>query len=232
MVCFSAPALARIRVGLAALAILAAGPALAQTNCPAIESRLASIEASPFYLNLPGAEHYASRVEQQRRDAESQFIRAGCEAQLSQGRVDATCQAFAQAITRIAADANEVQQAIQDGRSLEAQRLALLVDYDRFGCRTGSGVTFSSPGGPSRELRSLLEPMPQEPEPAFPAGPVMVDVPLPLPRPDFEVLAAQAERMPDPDAPVPELRTYTFEGRTIRIVGPVTPYAPEAAAAP
>ncbi|WP_404405057.1 DUF2865 domain-containing protein [Pelagibacterium halotolerans] len=150
-------------VGLIAAAIAGgmSTAALAQNrNCTQIVSMLRGIERNAAYTNLNNTAAQLQSVQARVREAESQWVRGGCQDAYNAGQgLSSQCRGLAQAITGGRSDVQELTGLVREGQSLTQGRETLLQDYARFSCGAGqSGVTFATQGNtPQPQRRSLLD---------------------------------------------------------------------------
>lgn len=140
-------------IRLAAGFLVATLPALAaaQDNCAAISARLSSIESSVGYLDLAGAQQHVTLAQNRLADAEFQFDRAGCRAQLQTGGLDSICQIYSGAVLQARSDLDQLHRTLGGAQTLANEHQGLLAAYASQRC--GSAVTFS---GSAAERTTLL----------------------------------------------------------------------------
>lgn len=157
---FPFAALARILVALiAAFGIAAAdmSTALAQAqNCGQITAILRSIERNEMFMSFNGIAGELSSRQDEVRQAESLWMRGGCQQMLNSGQaLSRECQSLAQTITLGRSQVQQLESMAREGQTLAQNHRQLLADYSRSGCDAGqSGVTFNQ--GPRGDLLTDL----------------------------------------------------------------------------
>ncbi|MCD7059608.1 DUF2865 domain-containing protein [Pelagibacterium xiamenense] len=157
-------------VGLMGAAIAAgtSAAALAQNrNCTQITSMLQGIERNAAYTDLNTAAAQLQNAQARVREAESQWVRGGCQEAYNAGLgMTSQCRSLAQAITGGRSDVQELTNLVREGQSLAQGRESLLQDYARFSCGSDqSGVSFATRGNPAQpQRRSLLDQMFGDPQ--------------------------------------------------------------------
>ncbi|WP_164735102.1 DUF2865 domain-containing protein [Pelagibacterium lentulum] len=123
------------------------GMVLAQNqSCTQIANMLRSIDNNRSYANYEAAVSNLRLIGGQVQQAESQFVRFGCQVMLNSGQqLSRECMAVAQTITSGRTEVQRLTAMAREGQSLAQNRQALLQDYARFNCRAGggSGVTIT-----------------------------------------------------------------------------------------
>lgn len=122
--------------------------ALAQNqNCAQLISILRGIERNESFRSLQGVVTDLRAWENQVRQAESQWVRNGCQSALNSGQaLSQQCRSLAQDITSGRRQVQDLTALAREGQSLAQNRERLLQDYARFNCGAGQ------PGQPSASL--------------------------------------------------------------------------------
>jgi hypothetical protein len=112
--------------------------ALAQSSCSRLDRTLSTLERNRDFRSLQANDRAARQVAEQVQQAESQYVRAGCQNDPNQR----ACRTLARQITSARGDYQDYARAVESGRAVAQQREAVLQDVARFGCNSNSGVTF------------------------------------------------------------------------------------------
>lgn len=152
------------RVVFAALASLAVmlgdvSFALAQTqNCSQVSNLLRGIERNPVYVNYTAIVGELRSREAQVREAESIWIRGGCQQAHNAGQaLSRDCRTLAQTITSGRTQVQRLTAQARDGQSLGQHREQLLQQYARFSCGAGqSGVGINTQANLQQQQRGGL----------------------------------------------------------------------------
>jgi hypothetical protein len=145
----AAKSLVRLAVlTLASVAVMAldVDAALAQSrNCNTLANTLASIERNRDFRNLEDTQDSARDLERDVQQAESAYVREGCNAAAKRGeQLSRQCRTLARRVVQ-ARDAYEnVSQSIETGSAIAEQREAVLQEMSRFDCdsrRSNASVT-------------------------------------------------------------------------------------------
>ncbi len=108
-------------------------------SCDQLSRTLSSLDRNRDFRNLESNTRDARRIAADMQDAESIFVRGGCQAQLNQGaRLNRECRLVARRITQGRAAYNKLAANIQTGQAVMEQRELALQQVARFGCGTGT----------------------------------------------------------------------------------------------
>jgi len=112
-------------------------------SCNQLSRTLTSLDRNRDFRNLDNNTIEARRVAADVQDAESIFVRGGCQATLNQGgRLNRECRIVARRITQGRAAYNKLAANIQTGQAVMEQREQALQQIARFGC--GAGIRSSA----------------------------------------------------------------------------------------
>ena len=144
---FSSPglrALALLMVALFALA-LDVETAYAQANqCSRLQNALAQFDRNGDFRQVGQNNNDARQLARQVQNAESQYIRQGCNDDARAGRtLTQACQLIARDVIALRNQYAALSQAVETGNAVAQQREAILQEMARFGCNAGSSATFS-----------------------------------------------------------------------------------------
>jgi len=137
-------ALALLIVATIALA-LDVESAHAQANqCGRLQSALAQFDRNGEFRQVNDNSNAARQLARQVQDAESQYIRQGCNDDARAGRtLTPQCQGVAREVISLRNQYAAVAQAVETGHAVAQQREAILQEMARFGCNAGSSATFT-----------------------------------------------------------------------------------------
>jgi hypothetical protein len=137
------------RLALLVLAILASlsldvTTAYAQAACDQLIRQLATLERNADFRNFDSANQQSRALAASLQDAESAYVRTGCNADAKAGRtLTPQCQNLARQILKGRADRDQLAASLETGNAVAQQREAVLQEMARFGCRAGSQATFT-----------------------------------------------------------------------------------------
>ncbi len=127
-----------------ALVVLDTSDAFAQSqNCQALANTLRRIENSGGFNQLDDINYQARQAQQDVQQAESQYVRDGCNADAKAGRpLNAQCRAEARTVLNARAALKQAQAQAGTGNAVAQQREAVLQEMARFNCnsRSSAGV--------------------------------------------------------------------------------------------
>jgi len=115
-------------------------------SCGRLQSALDQLNRNGDFANLGNNDQVARELARRVRDAESAYIRNGCNDDARAGRtLTPQCQGIARDVLRLREDYAQVASAVETGTAVAQQREAILQELARFGCGTGPGAggTFS-----------------------------------------------------------------------------------------
>jgi hypothetical protein len=130
-------------VALLVLAVLsiAVGQAHAQAaTCARLQQSLAQLDSSGAFRNSGGADANARNLAQAVQQAESMYIRTGCNDAARAGQqLTRECQQIGRDVLRLRGEYAAASEAVQSAGSVARQREAVLQELARFGCNAGGG---------------------------------------------------------------------------------------------
>jgi hypothetical protein len=127
---------------LLALDVQAAHAQAAQ--CAQLQSALAQFDRNGDFQRMGGNSNAARQLQRQVQQAESRYIREGCNDDARAGRVlTRQCQLIARDVLSLRDDYAQVSQAVENANAVAQQREAILQEMARFGCNAGSSATFT-----------------------------------------------------------------------------------------
>lgn len=144
------PSLVKIatRIGFTLFAAIAAFTAdvtiahAQSSSCSRLESTLRTFDRNRDYHELEQNTRIGQQLAQEVQDAESDYVRGGCQAQQQSGQqLSRQCRNLARQIIGGRADRDEMDNRVDTGISVSQQREAVLQEIARFGCGSGSRVT-------------------------------------------------------------------------------------------
>jgi len=128
-----------------ALVGLDTSDAFAQSqNCQALANNLRRIENSGGFSQLDTINNRARDAQDAVQQAESQYVRDGCNAAAKRGEtLNAQCRAEAKRVLKARADLKAISSQADTGNAVAQQREAVLQEMARFNCnsRSSAGVT-------------------------------------------------------------------------------------------
>ena len=114
------------------------------TQCRQLENALRQFDRNGDFRQMQGNSGAARQLQRDVQDAESQYIREGCNDAAKAGRpLTAQCQQIARVVLRLRDEFSKVSQSVDTGNAVAQQREAILQEMARFGCNAGSSATFS-----------------------------------------------------------------------------------------
>jgi Protein of unknown function (DUF2865). len=119
--------------------------AYAQANqCGRLQSALAQFDRNGEFRQVNQNTNAARQLGRQVQDAESRYIRQGCNDDARAGRIlTQECQLIARDVIALRNQYAALAQAVDTGNAVAQQREAILQEMARFGCNAGSSATFS-----------------------------------------------------------------------------------------
>lgn len=115
-------------------------------SCGRLQSALEQLNRNNDFETLGRNDQLARDLAGQVQDAESAYVRNGCNDDAKAGRVlTPQCQGIAREVLRLREDYAQVAGAVETGSAVAQQREAILQEMARFGCGTdpGSSAVFS-----------------------------------------------------------------------------------------
>jgi hypothetical protein len=112
------------------------------TSCSQLESTLRTFDRNRDFRELERNTRIGQQLAMEVQDAESDYVRGGCQAQQQSGQqLSRQCRNLARQIIGGRADLDATDNRVETGISVSQQREAVLQEIARFGCGTGSRVT-------------------------------------------------------------------------------------------
>ncbi|ODT80175.1 MAG: hypothetical protein ABS76_17150 [Pelagibacterium sp. SCN 64-44] len=117
----------------------------AQANqCGRLQSALAQFDRNADFRRVNENSNAARQLARQVQNAESQYIRQGCNDDARAGRVlTRECQLVARDVLSLRNQYAELAKSVETGNAVAQQREAILQEMARFGCNAGSSATFT-----------------------------------------------------------------------------------------
>ena len=113
-------------------------------QCSQLQSALARFDRNGDFQQIQGNTNSARQLQRAVQDAESQYIRQGCNDDAKAGRVlTQQCQLIARDVLDLRRQYAEVNESVGTANAVAQQREAILQEMARFGCNAGSSATFS-----------------------------------------------------------------------------------------
>jgi hypothetical protein len=127
------------------IAVLDVQTAHAQAmQCRQLQNALAQFDSNGDFQQVQGNTGAARRLQRAVQDAESQYIRQGCNDDARAGRpLTQQCQLIAQDVLSLRDQFAEVSQSVDTANAVAQQREAILQEMARFGCNAGSSANFN-----------------------------------------------------------------------------------------
>lgn len=113
-------------------------------QCGQLQSALAQFDRQNDFRQLGGNSNAAAQLRRQVQQAESRYIREGCNDDARAGRVlTRSCQLIARDVLDLRDQYAEVSRQVETANAVAQQREAILQEMARFGCNAGSSATFT-----------------------------------------------------------------------------------------
>lgn len=113
-------------------------------SCSQVSGTLSALERNSNFRNLQRNIDRARQLGARLRDAESVFVRSGCQRVLNSGRrLSGDCRALASEILKGRENYNQLSASIETGQAVAQQREAVLQQMARFGCNSRSSAGFN-----------------------------------------------------------------------------------------
>lgn len=154
---------AAILLGLWLILAAASGPALAQgANCNQLNRQLTALNRNADFRDLGSNSAEAQQLAQQLQQAESQFVRQGCQAEVNAGgRLSRECRSLARSILNGRKRYAALKARVDTGQAVDQQREAILLQIARFSCQSRSRATYTeqirTPQGNDSPFSSFLD---------------------------------------------------------------------------
>lgn len=120
---------------------LDAGDAYAQSaSCSRLQQALRQFDRNADFRNMDNNAGAARGLQQQVQDAESAYVRNGCNAEAKAGRVlSRECQGLGRSVLRLRQDYAKVNESVSTATAVAQQREGILQEMARFGCGGAQG---------------------------------------------------------------------------------------------
>jgi len=113
-------------------------------QCAQLQAALAQFDRNSEFRQLGSNSNAARQLQRQVQQAESRYIREGCNDDARAGRVlSRSCQLIARDVLSLRDDYARVSQSVETANAVAQQREAILQEMARFGCNAGSTATFT-----------------------------------------------------------------------------------------
>lgn len=113
-------------------------------QCRQLESALRQFDRNGDFRQMQNNSQAARGLARQVQDAESQYIRQGCNDDAKAGRtLSQQCQQVARTVLRLRDQYAAVAQSVETAGAVAQQREAILQEMARFGCNAGSSASFN-----------------------------------------------------------------------------------------
>lgn len=113
-------------------------------QCRQLQSALAQFDRNGDFRQIDGNTNAARQLQQAVQDAESRYIREGCNDAARAGQVlTQQCQMVAREVLSLRDQFAQVSQSVDTANAVAQQREAILQEMARFGCNAGSSATFN-----------------------------------------------------------------------------------------
>lgn len=114
------------------------------SQCARLQGALAQFDRNGDFRQVNDNSNAARQLARQVQDAESRYIRQGCNDDARAGRVlTQECQLVARDVIALRNQYAALSQALETGNAVAQQREAILQEMARFGCNAGSSATFN-----------------------------------------------------------------------------------------
>jgi len=113
-------------------------------QCQQLTNALRQFEGNGDFRQRQNNSGAARQLARQVQNAESQYIRQGCNDDAKAGRqLTRQCQQIGRDVLRLRDDYSKINQSVDTANAVAQQREAILQEMARFGCNTGSNATFT-----------------------------------------------------------------------------------------
>ncbi|MBF0678395.1 MAG: DUF2865 domain-containing protein [Devosia sp.] len=113
-------------------------------QCRQLESALRQFDRNGDFRQLQNNSQAVRELARQVQNAESQYIRQGCNDDAKAGRtLTPQCQEVGRSVLRLRDQYAQVAQSVETAGAVAQQREAILQEMARFGCNAGSSATFN-----------------------------------------------------------------------------------------
>ena len=113
-------------------------------QCAQLQAALAQFDSNSEFRQMGGNSNAARQLQRQVQQAESRYIRDGCNDDARAGRpLTRACQLIARDVLDLREQYAQVSQSVETANAVAQQREAILQEMARFGCNAGSSATFT-----------------------------------------------------------------------------------------
>jgi hypothetical protein len=113
-------------------------------QCAQLQGALAQFDRNGDFRQMGGNSNAAEQLRRQVQQAESRYIREGCNDDARAGRqLSRSCQLIARDVLDLRDQYAQVSQQVDTANAVAQQREAILQEMARFGCNAGSSATFT-----------------------------------------------------------------------------------------
>jgi hypothetical protein len=114
------------------------------SQCANLQGALRQFDSNADFQRSGSNSRQARQLAAQVQDAESQYIRGGCNDDAKAGRqLTRQCQQIGRDVLRLRREYADVSQSVETANAVAGQREAILQEMARFGCNSGSSAGFS-----------------------------------------------------------------------------------------
>lgn len=113
-------------------------------QCAQLQGALAQFDRNSEFQQMGGNSNAARQLQRQVQQAESRYIRDGCNDDARAGRqLTRACQLIARDVLDLREQYAQVSQSVETANAVAQQREAILQEMARFGCNAGSSASFT-----------------------------------------------------------------------------------------
>ncbi|MCP8884198.1 DUF2865 domain-containing protein [Devosia sp. XJ19-1] len=113
-------------------------------QCAQLQGALAQFDRNSEFRQMGSNSNAARQLQRQVQQAESRYIRDGCNDDARAGRqLTRACQLIARDVLALRDQYAQVSQSVETANAVGQQREAILQEMARFGCNSGSSATFT-----------------------------------------------------------------------------------------
>ncbi len=114
-------------------------------QCAQLQGALAQFDSNSEFRQMGSNSNAARQLQRQVQQAESRYIRDGCNDDARAGRqLTRACQLIARDVLDLRDQYAQVSQAVETANAVGQQREAILQEMARFGCNAGSSASFTT----------------------------------------------------------------------------------------
>jgi hypothetical protein len=141
-------ALAALLVAMVCVALDANDAYAQSSSCSRLQATLRQFDRNADFQNMQSNSGNARGLQQQVQDAESSYVRNGCNADAKAGRtLTRQCQQMGRDVLRLRQQFANINQSVETANAVAQQREGILQELARFGCgadQGGSSATFTN----------------------------------------------------------------------------------------